>query len=97
MATKVEGKASSKHCGSSAHAVRLTVAVFVFKWVWKRELNDANGLTPEDAARTQVRIKAMQTGANAVVTPNCTHKDGIDWGNNCFESWRCTAQAFIIP
>ena len=76
---------------------KLTVAVFVFKWVWKPELNETNGLTPEEAARTQVRIKAMQAGANAVVAPTCTHKDGIDWGNNCFESWQCAAQAFVIP
>jgi hypothetical protein len=78
-------------------ACKLTVAVLVFKWVWKPQLNEANGLTPEDAARTQLRIKAMQAGANAVVAPSCTHKDGIDWGNNCFESWRCTGQAFVVP
>jgi hypothetical protein len=78
-------------------ACKLTVAVFVFKWVWKPELNDANGLTPEDAARTQLRVKAMQAGANTIVAPSCTHTDGVDWGNNCFESWRCTAQSFVIP
>lgn len=78
-------------------ACKLTAALFVFKWVWKPELNEANGLTPENAARTQLRIKAMQNGANAVAAPSCTHMDGIDWGNNCFESWRCTGQAFVIP
>ena len=72
-------------------------ALLVFKWVWQPDLNEANGLTPEDAARTQLRLKAMQNGANAVVAPACTHKDGVDWGNNCFESWRCTGQALVIP
>ena len=78
-------------------ACKLTAAVFEFKWDWKPELNELNGLTPEEAARTQLRIKAMQNGANAVVAPSCMHKDGIDWGNNCFESWRCSGQAFVIP
>ena len=53
-------------------ACKLTAAVFVFKWVWKPELNEANGLTPEDAARTQLRIKAMQNGANAVRSVSMT-------------------------
>jgi hypothetical protein len=78
-------------------ACKLTAALFVFKWVWKPELNEANGRTPEDAARTQLRIKAMLIGANTVVAPNCSHKDGIDWGNNCFESWRCTARTYSMP
>ena len=76
---------------------KLTAALFVFKWTWKPGLNEANGLTPEEAARNQLRIKAMLSGANAVVAPRCTHKDGIDWGNNCFESWRCTGQAYVMP
>ncbi len=76
---------------------KLTAALFVFKWVWKPELNETNGLTPEEAARTQLRIKAVQIGGNAVVGPTCTHKEGIDWSNNCFESWRCTGQAYALP
>lgn len=78
-------------------ACKLTAALFVFKWVWKPELNEANGLTPEDAARIQLRVKALQGGANAVVAPRCTHKEGIDWSNNCFESWRCVGQAYVLP
>jgi hypothetical protein len=93
-ASGVEGTPKGEVVGL---ACKLTVAAFVFKWVWKPELNEVNGLTPEDAARTQLRIKAMQAGANAVIAPSCTHKDGIDWGNNCFESWRCTGQAFVTP
>ncbi|WP_124540332.1 hypothetical protein [Piscinibacter terrae] len=78
-------------------ACKLTVAVLVFKWTWRPELNETNGKTPEEAARVQLLLKAMQRGANAVVAPSCTHKDGIDWGNNCFESWVCTGQAVWVP
>ena len=76
---------------------KLTVAVLVFKWTWRPQLNETNGKTPEEAARTQLLLKAMQKGANAVAAPRCTHKDGIDWGNNCFESWLCTGQAVWVP
>ena len=78
-------------------ACKLTVALLVFKWTWQPELNETNGLTPEQAARTQLQLKAMRNGANVVAAANCTHKDGIDWGNNCFESWVCTGQAFLVP
>lgn len=90
----LEGKQAGEVVGLSC---KLTAALFVFKWTWKPALNEANGLTPEDAARTQLRIKAMQAGANAVVAPRCTHNDAIDWGNNCFESWRCTGLAHVMP
>jgi hypothetical protein len=76
---------------------KLTPAVFVFSWVWHPELNEINGMNPEDAARRQLSFKAMQLGANAVVKASCTHRDGIDWGNNCFESWICTGQAILVP
>jgi hypothetical protein len=78
-------------------ACKLTVALLVFKWTWQPELNDLNGNTPEEAARTQMLFKAMKNGANAVYAPSCAHKDGIDWGNNCFESWVCTGQAVVRP
>jgi hypothetical protein len=78
-------------------ACKLTVALLVFKWNWRPELGDTNGKTPEEAARTQLRLKAMNLGANAVASPICIHKDGIDWGNNCFESWVCTGQAVLLP
>jgi hypothetical protein len=71
--------------------------LFVFKWTWRPELNEKNGQTPEEAARTQLRVKAMQKGADAVAAPSCKHKDGIDWSNNCFESWVCTGQAVAMP
>ena len=76
---------------------KLTPAVLVFRWVWRPELNEVNGTTPEEAARTQLLFKALQLGANAVVAPNCVHKAGIDWRNNCFESWVCAGQAAIVP
>jgi hypothetical protein len=78
-------------------ACKLTVAVLVFKWTWRPELNETNGKTPEEAARTQLLLKAMQKGANAVAAPSCVHKDSIDWGSNCFESWVCTGQAVLVP
>ena len=78
-------------------ACKLTVAVLVFKWTWRPELGPVNGATPDEAARTQLRLKAMTRGANAVAGPSCIHKDGIDWGNNCFESWVCTGQAVLLP
>ena len=76
---------------------KLTAALLVFKWVWTPELNEGNGLTPQAAALTQLRIKALLSGANAVVAPSCKRSEGLDWGNNCFESWRCTGQAYLLP
>nr|MBP6110742.1 hypothetical protein [Rhodocyclaceae bacterium]MBP6280384.1 hypothetical protein [Rhodocyclaceae bacterium] len=73
------------------------VALLVFKWTWRPVLNELNGLTPEAAALTQLRLKALKKGANAVAAPVCTHNVGIDWGNNCFESWVCTGQAVLVP
>ena len=71
--------------------------LLAFKWTWLPELNEKNGKTPEEAARTQLLLKAMQKGANTVAAPSCVHKDGIDWGNNCFDSWVCTGQAVVVP
>ena len=80
----------------AALSCKLTPAVFVFRWVWHPDLNEVNGATPEEAARRQLLFKAAHLGANAVINTVCTHKDGIDWGNNCFESWACTGQAVIV-
>jgi hypothetical protein len=77
-------------------ACKLTVALLVFRWTWRPELNETNGKTPEDAARIQLLLKAMRKGANAVAAPRCVHNDGVDWGNNCFESWVCTGQAVLL-
>lgn len=64
---------------------------------WQPELNEVNGTTPEEAARKQLLLKAMQMGANAVASPSCKHKKLIDWGNDCFESWACTGDAVLVP
>jgi hypothetical protein len=63
---------------------------------WLPALNDENGSTPEEAARTQLRIKALERGANAVVEPSCKHRRVMDWRNNCFESWVCTGKAVLV-
>ena len=63
---------------------------------WQPELNETNGTTPEEAARKQLLLKAMQLGANAVAAPSCKHKEGIDWRNNCFASWACTGEAILV-
>ena len=94
LAGRLEGTPRGKVVGL---ACKLNAGVFVFEWTWKPELNEANGLTPEEAARNQLRLKAMRTGANAVVVSSCTHKESSDWGNDCFESWRCTGQALLVP
>ena len=76
--------------GVSGLACRLTMT-------WQPELNETNGMIPEEAARRQLVLKAMRMGANAVAGPNCKHKKLIDWGNNCFESWVCTGEAVLVP
>lgn len=93
-AARLEGTPKGKVVGL---ACKVTTGVFAIKLTWKPELNEANGLTPDDVARNQLRLKAMRKGANAVVVWSCTHKENVDWGNDCFESWRCTGQALVIP
>ncbi|OOE57244.1 hypothetical protein BZG13_11710 [Salinivibrio sp. ML323] len=52
-----------------------------------------SGDTSEQAAMTQLKIKAVQLGANAVLYPTCSQDASVDWGNNCWESWVCIGEA----
>jgi hypothetical protein len=63
---------------------------------WRPAPSDRNGASPEEIARTQLRIAAMRNGANAVLSPSCTHKDGGDWVNDCSDSWVCVAEAVSL-
>lgn len=52
-----------------------------------------SGNTSEEAAMTQLKIKAVKVGANAVLYPTCSQDASVDWGNNCWESWVCIGEA----
>ena len=77
-------------------ACKLSVAPLIPKFFWHPPLSDEFAPSPEDAARLQMKIKAVQAGANAVIEPQCFHKDGIDWGNDCFDSWICRGRAVVV-
>jgi len=55
-----------------------------------------SGNTSEQAAITQLKIKAVKLNANAILYPTCSHDASVDWGNNCWESWVCIGEAVII-
>lgn len=55
-----------------------------------------SGNTSEEAAMTQLKIKAIKVGANAVLYPTCSQDASVDWGNNCWESWVCVGEAALI-
>ncbi|OOF07960.1 hypothetical protein BZG82_15780 [Salinivibrio sp. PR5] len=55
-----------------------------------------SGDTSEQAAMTQLKIKAVQLGANAVLYPTCSQDASVDWGNNCWESWVCIGEAAFL-
>lgn len=55
-----------------------------------------SGNTKEDAAITQLKIKAMKVNANAILYPICSHDASVDWGNNCWESWVCVGEAISV-
>lgn len=55
-----------------------------------------SGNTSEEAATTQLKIKAVKLGANAVLYPTCSQDASVDWGNNCWESWVCIGEAVVI-
>ncbi len=74
-------------------ACSLSVAPLVPVFYWNPPLSDINGKTPQEVAMTQMKLKALKLGASAVVAPSCEHHEWVDWGNNCFESWACTAEA----
>lgn len=54
------------------------------------------GAADESAAMNQLKIKAVQLDANAIVHPACSHHSGTDWGNNCWESWVCVGTAVRV-
>jgi hypothetical protein len=74
-------------------ACKLSVAPLIPKFFWYPLLSDELASTPEDAARLQLKIKTVLAGGNALVEPVCTHHGGIDWKNNCFDSWVCKGRA----
>lgn len=74
-------------------ACSLSVAPLVPIFFWTPPLSAANGRTPKSVAMTQLKIKALKLGADAVLSPSCVHHEIVDWGNNCFESWICTGDA----
>ena len=77
-------------------ACKLSVAPLIPVWVWKPPLSEPNGSTPEQVAMTQLKIRALRSGGNAVLAPVCVHHDGLDWANNCFESWICNGEAIRL-
>lgn len=52
-----------------------------------------SGTAKEEAAMTQMKIKAIKLEADAVLYPTCAHDASVDWGNNCWESWVCAGEA----
>jgi hypothetical protein len=77
-------------------ACKLSVAPLIPQFFWYPPLSDDLAPSPVDAARLQLKIKAVRAGGNAIIEPVCTHHDGIDWPNNCFESWICKGRAVWI-
>jgi hypothetical protein len=65
-------------------------------WVWNPPVLEASGETPETAAMSQLRLKAVQLGGNAVLAPACVHGDAWDWKNDCFDTWTCTGEAVVV-
>lgn len=55
-----------------------------------------SGNTSKEAAMTQLKIKAIKVGANAVLYPTCSQDASVDWSNNCWESWVCIGEAALI-
>ncbi len=52
-----------------------------------------SGNTEKDAAITQLKIKALKVGSNAILYTTCSHDSSVDWGNNCWDSWVCVGEA----
>jgi hypothetical protein len=78
-------------------ACKLSVAPLVPVWLWKPQPSVLNGDTPQAVALTQLKLSALRAGGNAVLAPQCTHNDSIDWRNNCFETWICKGEAVWVP
>lgn len=47
----------------------------------------------EAEALDQLKLKAAQLGANVVANVACQHRSGVDWTNNCWESYICVGDA----
>jgi hypothetical protein len=63
-------------------ACSLSVAPLVPVFFWTPPLSAANGNTPKAVAMTQLKIKALKLGTDAVVSSSCVHHEIVDWGNN---------------
>jgi hypothetical protein len=63
---------------------------------WRPALSELDGSTPEQAALSQMKIKTVQMGGNAVLLESCIHGDAWDWGNDCFDTWTCIGQSIMI-
>ena len=55
-----------------------------------------SGGSREEAAMTQLKIKAVKAGATGILYPTCSHDVSVDWGNNCWESWVCVGEAVTV-
>jgi len=55
-----------------------------------------SGSADKEGAMTQLKIKAVKIGANAILFPTCSHDASVDWGNNCWESWVCIGEAIRV-
>lgn len=77
-------------------ACKLSVAPLIPKFFWYPLLSDDLAPTPEEAARLQLKIKTVRAGGNALIETVCTHHGGIDWANNCFDSWVCKGRAGFV-
>jgi hypothetical protein len=63
---------------------------------WVPVLSERNGMTPEEVAMTQLKVKVIKAGGDAVRAPTCVHRSTIDWKDNCFASWTCTGEAIRV-
>lgn len=77
-------------------ACKLSVAPLIPKFFWYPLLSDDLAPTPEEAARLQLKIKTVRAGGNVLIETVCTHLGGIDWANNCFDSWVCKGRAGFV-
>lgn len=91
-----EGLEASDKGQMAGLACKLSVAPLIPKFFWYPPLSEELAPTPADAARLQLKIKAMRAGANAVIAPTCIHHEGVDWVNDCFDSWVCKGRAVWV-
>jgi hypothetical protein len=63
---------------------------------WVPEVSELNGRTPEEVAMTQLKVKVLKVGGNAILSATCSNHSVVDWGNNCFASWICTGEAIRV-